>query len=182
MDARSLENLKYVYPDVRVRAMKMRQDVHKATGFWLRITRGYASYSDQLALYEQGRTKPGPIVTNARPGLSMHNFGLAFDVCFVGLDPYLETMAKMRGAEKADYVWEVVARCAEGNGLVSGRRFRSRVDNPHAQIAYGLQTHELADLYAFSGLAGVWTQCDKIRGVDREWTLESLPEQEDRNV
>src|SRR5260370_15781004 len=34
----------------------------------------------QHALYEQGRTTPGPIVTNADAGQSWHNWGYAFDV------------------------------------------------------------------------------------------------------
>ena len=28
---------------------------------------------EQAALYAQGRTAPGPVVTNARPGASLHN-------------------------------------------------------------------------------------------------------------
>lgn len=35
------------------------------------------SRSDEL--YAQGRTKPGPVVTNARGGYSFHNYGLAID-------------------------------------------------------------------------------------------------------
>lgn len=33
----------------------------------------FRSLEDQAALYAQGRTKPGPIVTNAKPGKSHHN-------------------------------------------------------------------------------------------------------------
>ena len=40
------------------------------------------TYSEQDALYEQGRTEPGKIVTNARGGKSWHNFGLALDFAF----------------------------------------------------------------------------------------------------
>ena len=42
----------------------------------------YCTYRDRAAqddLYAQGRTKPGPIVTNARAGESFHNYGLAWD-------------------------------------------------------------------------------------------------------
>lgn len=49
-------------------------------GFLLRLTHGYRSCEEQNALYEQGRSIPGPIVTNARCGESFHNFGLAVDV------------------------------------------------------------------------------------------------------
>jgi len=174
MDAQSLEILKFVYPDLRVRAFRLREDIHKATGYWIRITRGYSSYEAQEAIYAQGRTTPGKIVSNARPGLSYHNYGLAFDVCFLGLDPYLETMAKLRG-DKAEVVWERVAECVEAGGMASGRRFRLRKDSPHAQISYGLEMSEMVELYHHGGLAGVWTQCDKVRGVSGEWKPESLP-------
>ena len=40
------------------------------------------TYDEQDALYEQGRTEPGKIVTNARGGKSWHNFGLALDFAF----------------------------------------------------------------------------------------------------
>lgn len=44
-------------------------------------TSGYRSPREQAKLYFQGRTVPGEIVTNARPGYSSHNYGLAVDVC-----------------------------------------------------------------------------------------------------
>ena len=40
------------------------------------------TYDEQQSLYEQGRTEPGKIVTNARGGSSFHNFGLAMDLPF----------------------------------------------------------------------------------------------------
>lgn len=49
-------------------------------GIQLRITSGYRSPSSQDKIYQQGRTVEGPVVTNARPGYSKHNFGVAFDV------------------------------------------------------------------------------------------------------
>ena len=180
MDAISLINLRFVYPDVRRRAFEIREEVHAATGYWVRVTRGYSSFAEQKALYDQGRTTPGKIVTNAKPGMSFHNFGLAVDFAFVGMDPYLETMAKMRGEAKADAVWERVAQIVEKNGLVSGRRFKSRPDSPHAQDTYGMELHEVASLYDSGGLPAVWAQCDKIRGVQGEWSPETLPGVESR--
>lgn len=49
----------------------------------MRVTRAYATAAEQNALYAQGRTKPGKIVTNARAGYSMHNYGLALDFCLI---------------------------------------------------------------------------------------------------
>ena len=47
----------------------------------LRITQGLRTFPEQQALYDQGRNgKPGKIVTNAKPGQSYHNWGLAIDL------------------------------------------------------------------------------------------------------
>src|SRR5690606_22511724 len=40
---------------------------------------GHRTWAEQDALYAQGRTKPGSIVTNAKGGQSNHNFGIAMD-------------------------------------------------------------------------------------------------------
>jgi hypothetical protein len=46
----------------------------------LRIAQGYRTIEEQDALYAQGRTTPGNIVTYARGGQSNHNFGFAIDI------------------------------------------------------------------------------------------------------
>jgi len=51
-----------------------------AKGIPLVITSGFRSSDAQARLYAQGRTTPGRIVTHAKPGVSWHNYGLAFDV------------------------------------------------------------------------------------------------------
>ncbi len=45
------------------------------------ITSTYRDRDSQNALYAQGRTKPGAIVTNAKAGKSFHNYRVAFDFC-----------------------------------------------------------------------------------------------------
>jgi peptidoglycan L-alanyl-D-glutamate endopeptidase CwlK len=51
-----------------------------AEGIPFRLTEGFRSYETQNHYYAQGRTRPGPIITDARGGESFHNFGLAYDV------------------------------------------------------------------------------------------------------
>lgn len=47
----------------------------------VRITHTLRTFEEQAELYAQGRTKPGKRVTNAKPGFSFHNYGLAcFDI------------------------------------------------------------------------------------------------------
>lgn len=40
---------------------------------------GYRTRDEQMKLYLKGRTQPGPKVTNARGGYSVHNYGGAID-------------------------------------------------------------------------------------------------------
>jgi len=51
----------------------------EAAGIDLLVICTYRSHEEQDALYEQGRTTTGPIVTNARAGQSMHQYRLAYD-------------------------------------------------------------------------------------------------------
>lgn len=43
------------------------------------LTCTYRPASEQAALYALGRTRPGKVVTNAKPGCSMHQYRVAFD-------------------------------------------------------------------------------------------------------
>ena len=49
------------------------------------LTCTYRDRQEQDKLYEQGRTTPGPIVTNAKGGQSLHNFlpSHALDIAFI---------------------------------------------------------------------------------------------------
>ena len=55
--------------------------VAKQRGFDVLLYCTYRSLPEQAALYAQGRTAPGAIVTDAPAGSSAHNYGLAFDAC-----------------------------------------------------------------------------------------------------
>jgi len=52
-------------------------------GFDVQISCGYRSPEVQATLYGQGRTKPGKIVTNARPWRSLHQYRIAVDLFFM---------------------------------------------------------------------------------------------------
>jgi peptidoglycan LD-endopeptidase CwlK len=56
----------------------------EAAGTYILVVSGWRTAKEQNDLYEQGRTKAGHIVTDAKAGHSMHNYGLAVDVV-----PYL---------------------------------------------------------------------------------------------
>ena len=52
----------------------------KRQGIDLVVTSTYRDFESQAALYAQGRTTPGKIVTNAKAGESFHNYKCAVDV------------------------------------------------------------------------------------------------------
>jgi peptidoglycan L-alanyl-D-glutamate endopeptidase CwlK len=52
----------------------------KGDGIELLITSTYRDHESQNALYAQGRTEPGRVVTNAKGGQSFHNYRCAVDV------------------------------------------------------------------------------------------------------
>ncbi|MEW6738126.1 MAG: M15 family metallopeptidase [Acidobacteriota bacterium] len=103
----------------------------KANGIEIKITETLRSFERSAELYAQGRNgRPGPIVTNAKPGQSLHNFGLAVD-CYpivngkpvTDFDRYPHLMDVMKKAA------QLAAQCSiewGGNWL----RFR---DLPHFQ-------------------------------------------------
>lgn len=95
-----------------------------AKGYSLKITQGLRTLTQQQALYNQGRTTPGKIVTNAKPGESAHNFGKAFDVAFTGSVPY----------PTDDKLWKAIADIGVSLGLTAGYYFKSFQDKPHYEI------------------------------------------------
>ncbi len=103
-------------------------------GIALVVTQGLRTFAEQQALYDQGRTKPGPIVTNALPGSSWHNFGLAFDVAELVGDKYHYPLAPAW--------WAHVGELGKSLGLEWGGDFHSFVDRPHFEYHPGLTLHD----------------------------------------
>jgi len=57
--------------------------VGQAAGLNVQISSGFRTPAEQDALYAQGRTEKGKVVTNARRFQSHHCYGLAIDVFFM---------------------------------------------------------------------------------------------------
>ncbi len=111
---------------------------------------------------DQGNEIPGAeIVTRAPPGSSWHNFGLAVDSCWRGLDPYLEYLAQRDGAA-ATKQWYDFGRFAANNGLEWAGTWSTIQDKPHCQIRYGMTLKDAQDLYQKGGLESVWQKCNNV--------------------
>jgi peptidoglycan L-alanyl-D-glutamate endopeptidase CwlK len=97
-------------------------------GIKIKITSGTRTYAEQNLLYEQGRSKPGKQVTNARGGYSWHNFGIAVDVTiFDDNGPVWESPA-----------YKTVGKLGKALGFEWGGDWQGDlVDEPHFQYNPG---------------------------------------------
>src|SRR3954465_9837804 len=82
MSGDNSEKLNVVNPLLRDKALRI-LSLAVDDGFQLTVTQAVRTFAEQDALYSQGRTRKGPVVTNARGGQSWHNFGMAVDFAFV---------------------------------------------------------------------------------------------------
>jgi peptidoglycan L-alanyl-D-glutamate endopeptidase CwlK len=69
---------RYLHPVFRQKAADLLRTL-AGEGMPFRLFEGYRTFERQRYLYAQGRTRPGPVVTRARPGMSYHQYGLAGD-------------------------------------------------------------------------------------------------------
>lgn len=77
-DSKSNEVINKLHPKVRQAFTSFINDLN-GQGIKYRAYSGTRTFEEQAALYAKGRTEPGKIVTNAKPGSSYHNYGLATD-------------------------------------------------------------------------------------------------------
>jgi len=104
-------------------------------GISVSITQGFRTIQYQNELYNQGRTRPGAIVTNCKGGLSPHNYGLAFDFCL---------MEKGRANwDSRNKNWAIAGAIGEKLGLTWGGRWTKFVDMPHLEYMFGLTSLQL---------------------------------------
>jgi peptidoglycan L-alanyl-D-glutamate endopeptidase CwlK len=123
VDDRSEKTIATLLPEVQPMARAL---VQKAAlnGIRIKIISGLRTYAEQDELYAQGRTKPGPKVTNARGGYSNHNFGIAFDVGVFEGQKYLPDSVK----------YKAVGALGTDLGLEWGGNWKSIVDQPHFEL------------------------------------------------
>ena len=137
--SRSLDDLQ---PHMQVLAQRL-LDRSKTAGIPLTVTSTLRPPAVQAVLYAQGRTAPGRIVTNARPGYSFHNFGLAIDVVpdeLIALPDWGDTPAHRT---RADMLWKKLGGIGKAIGLTWGGDFPHLPDRPHFEWADGLTLAQL---------------------------------------
>lgn len=138
----SAENLKNLHPAVEAGAKDLIRLSHSCYNIDIRITQGYRTNKQQDALYDQGRSRAGEIVTNARGGESMHNYGLAFDfVQMVDGDISYDLEYDGNNSGKSD--WREVAAVGKALGFEWGGDWKRFVDYPHFEMTFGYSLDDL---------------------------------------
>ena len=107
-----------------VEKVKKLIELASKAGHLLLVTQAFRSVAQQNALYAQGRTKPGKIVTNAKGGQSNHNKGEAVDLAFI-----------VQGEVSwEDSLYLKIGFWAKAVGLKWGGDWKSIKDKPHVEI------------------------------------------------
>lgn len=113
-------------------------DLCTRNGLEVTVLVAFRSWDDQDALYAQGRTVPGPIVTDVMGGDSYHNWGLAFDCA-----PLVNGTVDWNAIDK----FNQMGALGQQVGLEWGGNWTSSsvklVDKPHFQYTFGLNTEQL---------------------------------------
>ena len=132
INSRSLDDLN---PMVKELAEKFIANC-KVHGWDILIYSTFRDAEAQNAIYAQGRTLPGKIVTNAKGGQSFHNYRVAFD--------WVPTLhGKPLWNDEAAYL--KCAEIGEALGLEWAGRWKSFKETAHLQYTGGLS---LADFQA----------------------------------
>lgn len=108
----------------------------KKQGIDVLITSTLRDNESQNALYAQGRTTQGNIVTNAKAGESFHNYGCAFD--FVPLVNGKAVWSDLKLFERCGVI-------AESFGLEWAGRWKSFKEMAHCQYTGGLTIKDLKE-------------------------------------
>ncbi len=128
-------NISDLNPKVSILCKKF-IDTCKAAGIDILITSTYRDFESQNALYAQGRTAAGKIVTNAKAGQSFHNYKVAFD--FV---PIVNGKAVWNDVA----LFNVCGVIAEQCGLEWAGRWKKFKELAHCQYTGGLTLKDLQE-------------------------------------
>lgn len=127
----------------------------KAQGLDVLVICTWRSWDEQAQEYAKGRTAPGKIVTNAKPGQSWHQWGRAID--FVprrnGKTLVWGTRGNGLDQDPSDdttddlELWQRCAACFKMHGLKWAGDWTSFREFPHLENTGGLSTRLLMQKY-----------------------------------
>lgn len=142
--SKSTKRLEGLLPVVHSAAIKLIERSH-ARNVPIIITQGLRTIEYQNELFAQGRTKPGPIVTNAKGGQSFHNYGVAIDFALLlpdGRSCSWDMTRDGNGNKLKD--WMEVVDEAKKLGFEWGGDWSHFRDYPHLQMTFGFTINDYA--------------------------------------
>jgi peptidoglycan L-alanyl-D-glutamate endopeptidase CwlK len=153
MNDATRRRLQQVHPALAAAITTLIDTLYK-NGIQIEVVQGLRTFAEQDALYAQGRTRPGPIVTRARGGQSNHNYGLAVDVV-----PFNNGKPNWNAPMG---IWLAIGTGAQKLGLEWGGDWKKFVDKPHIQLP-GLSVAECLSLYrrGANKLNLVWAEASR---------------------
>ncbi|WP_294243791.1 M15 family metallopeptidase [uncultured Chryseobacterium sp.] len=133
MDKITLQRIEKLHPSVREEVIQIIRACDEAlTGrAKIRITQGLRSFEEQEKLYAIGRITSGKKVTNAKAGQSIHNYGLAVDICLMidGTTASWDTARDWDNDKVAD--WYECVKIFARYGWDWGGNWKTFKDLPH---------------------------------------------------
>lgn len=148
LDPLTIQRINLLHPKIREEVLDIytNQVVPALTGnSTCRFAYTLRTFSEQNSLYAQGRTTSGSIVTKAKGGQSIHNYGLAFDIVLLeGGNASWDTVKDFDGDSRSD--WMEVINIFKNNGYEWGGDWQFK-DTPHLQKTFGYTWQELLEKY-----------------------------------
>ena len=153
MNDSSRRRLAQIHPTLAARIQTLLDNLTQL-GFQVEVVQGLRTFAEQDALFAQGRTRPGMIVTRARGGQSNHNYGLAVD-----LVPFNNGQPNWQAPMGT---WMTIGSEAHKLGLEWGGDWKKFVDKPHIQLP-GPSVAQCLSLYRRAGnkLDLVWAEATR---------------------
>lgn len=153
-DKTTIERISFLHPKLREEALELYDEIISSLNgkAICRFSFTFRTFGEQDALYAQGRSKPGPIVTKAKGGQSYHNYGLAIDVVLlidrdknnIHETASWDTKPDYDGDGKSD--WMEIVAIFKRYGWEWGGDWKF-YDAPHFQKTFGKSIMELHQLH-----------------------------------
>ena len=148
-DKITISRVAQLHPKARPVFLAFIDDIEKEFNVTVRMVQGLRTFKEQQDIYNQGRTKPGKKVTNAKPGESYHNYGFAGDLVVMenGKPNWNFDYNKFRPLYKKHGLtwgndWD-----NDGVTKAEGDKDEKLVDAPHYQITFGIHWKDMLAKY-----------------------------------
>jgi peptidoglycan LD-endopeptidase CwlK len=145
----------YLYPPFAAKLLHF-DEILKERGMPFSLFVGFRTFAEQDALFNQGRGISGKIVTNAKGGLSWHNYGLAADYV-------AHPRESIWSWDESIYNYKEMAEIATGEcGLTAGYFWKKEIDGfrkdaPHIQFRSRVAVSTMYSVYCIRyNLQDVW--------------------------